>query len=79
MGMPFPLGLRFLGEKSARQVPWAWGINGCLSVVSTALATLLTVEGGFVLVMLLAAACYGVVVMVNVITFHKGGLPPATA
>ena len=65
MGMPFPLGLRFLGKKSERQVPWAWGINGCLSVVSTALAALLAVEGGFVTVMLLAAAAYAMVALVN--------------
>ena len=65
MGMPFPLGLRYLGEKSERQVPWAWGINGCLSVVSTALAALLAVEGGFVMVMLLAAAAYAMVALVQ--------------
>ena len=63
MGIPFPLGLRFLGQHSERQVPWAWGINGCLSVVSTALAAILAVEGGFVMVMLLAAAFYGMVAL----------------
>ena len=67
MGMPFPLGLRFLGRHSERQVPWAWGINGCLAVVSAALAAVLAVEGGFVMVMLLAAACYGGVVLVKVV------------
>lgn len=58
MGMPFPLGLRFLSERSETQIPWAWGINGCMSVVSTALATLLAVEFGFLIVMICAAGVY---------------------
>ncbi len=64
MGMPFPLGLRFLETRRTPQVPWAWGVNGCLSVISTALATLLAVEDGFTMVMLLAAAVYGMVALV---------------
>ncbi|QXD13907.1 hypothetical protein GQ464_010570 [Rhodocaloribacter litoris] len=58
MGFPFPLGLRRLARHRAGHVPWAWGINGCLSVVSTALATLLAVEAGFAAVMVAAAAAY---------------------
>jgi spermidine synthase len=58
MGMPFPLGLRFLSERNEAQIPWAWGINGCMSVVSTALATLLAVEIGFLIVMICAAGMY---------------------
>ena len=55
MGMPFPLALRELDEAL---VPWAWGINGCASVVSAALATLLAVDFGFSTVLWLAAALY---------------------
>jgi predicted membrane-bound spermidine synthase len=58
MGFPFPLGLRLLGRLSEAQVPWAWGINGCLSVVSASLATILAVEAGFTFVQGLAAAIY---------------------
>ncbi len=65
MGMPFPLGLRWLSERSAPQVPWAWGVNGCLSVVSTAAAALLAVEAGFVVVMGLAAGAYALAAGVN--------------
>ena len=42
------------------EVPWAWGINGCLSVLSTALATIIAVEAGFVAVQCTAAAAYAV-------------------
>ncbi len=66
MGIPFPLGLRYVSSRNESHVPWAWGINGCMSVVSTALATIIAVEFGFVVVMLCAAAAYGVAVVVNV-------------
>ncbi|MDH3454354.1 MAG: hypothetical protein OEL80_04330, partial [Desulfuromonadales bacterium] len=41
MGMPFPLGLRLLNRVHSAEVPWAWGINGCFSVVGAAVATLI--------------------------------------
>jgi hypothetical protein len=65
MGMPFPLGLRYLSSRNESHVPWAWGINGCMSVVSTALATVIAVEFGFVAVMLCAAAAYGVASVIS--------------
>ncbi len=58
MGFPFPLGLQLLARRSEADVPWAWGINGCLSVLSTALATIIAVEAGFAAVFLLASAAY---------------------
>ena len=58
MGMPFPLGLRAQALIEEKNVPWAWGINGCMSVISAALATLLTVDAGFSVVILLAAIFY---------------------
>lgn len=59
MGMLFPLGIRYLTHYDKLQIPWAWGINGCLSVVSTSVATLLAVEAGFRIVILLTGFCYG--------------------
>lgn len=61
MGMPFPLGLRHLHRRRRPHVPWAWAINNCLSVMSTALAALLAVHSGFTAVMLVAAGAYGLV------------------
>lgn len=58
MGMPFPLGLGYLSRENEQEVPWAWGINGCFSVVSTSLATVLAVEAGFSVLMLSGAAAY---------------------
>lgn len=58
MGFIFPIGITHLSQRSENQVPWAWGINGCVSVVSTVLATVIAVELGFVWVMLIAAGGY---------------------
>ncbi len=58
MGMPFPMALAELAEHAERLVPWAWGINGCASVISAALATLLAVHLGFRVVILCAVGLY---------------------
>jgi hypothetical protein len=58
MGMPFPLALSSLGKHAEQMIPWAWGINGCASVISAILATLLAIHGGFSMVVALAAALY---------------------
>jgi hypothetical protein len=69
MGIPFPAGIYALAEKSESDIPWAWGINGCFSVVSAALATIVAVEAGFTAVMICAALAYGC-------TFAAGRLNP---
>jgi hypothetical protein len=58
MGIPFPFGLAHLARTRAHEVPWAWGLNSCVSVISTALATLIAVESGFAMVIGLAALAY---------------------
>jgi len=60
MGMPFPLGLRALSERRQPQVAWAWGINGCTSVVSTSLAVVLAVEVGFQGLFLATSGMYAI-------------------
>jgi hypothetical protein len=58
MGMPFPLGLSKVADARPEFVPWAWGINGCASVLSAILATLLSVHFGFTLVIFMAVVLY---------------------
>ena len=60
MGIPFPSGIRFLSGQQHGSIPWAWGINGYFSVISTALATIIALELGFGWVMVLAAVAYAV-------------------
>lgn len=58
MGMPFPVGIKYLSEANKKNIPWAWAFNGYFSVISTALATIISVETGFIWVLLLAAIIY---------------------
>jgi len=58
MGMPFPLGLRRLAAVDETAIPWAWGINGTASVLSSMLATLVAVHFGFSVLVALAAGLY---------------------
>jgi hypothetical protein len=59
MGMPFPLGLRLARQTNPENISWAWSVNGCSSVISVVLATILAIEFGFVAVMVAAAGMYG--------------------
>jgi len=58
MGVPFPWGIRALGGRAAGLVPWAWGINGCASVVGSILAAMLSISFGFSWVMAAGVAAY---------------------
>jgi hypothetical protein len=58
MGMPFPLGLSRLAERSPALIPWAWALNGFASVVGAVLATLLAIHWGFTAVVIVAVALY---------------------
>jgi hypothetical protein len=58
MGIPFPIGLRHISSARPELLPWAWAINGCASVVATALATLLAMSAGLPAVLLAASGCY---------------------
>ena len=66
MGMPFPIGLKHLDKNNNTLIPWAWGVNGCFSVISTVLATIIAVEAGYFWVMLLASVAYGLALLANI-------------
>ncbi len=67
MGIPFPLGLRLLSQRHEDQIPWAWGVNGCLSVIATVLSLIASVELGFFVTMILSAGFYGTAMISNFI------------
>jgi len=58
MGIPFPTGLRRLSETSPELLPWAWGINGCASVLGPIVATCFSISLGFRAVMAISAVLY---------------------
>lgn len=77
MGMPFPLGLRGAGARDPRLVPWAWGINGCASVMAAGSTPLLAAEIGFSGLTVLAVAAYLLLPLLHVAgTSGAGGETP---
>jgi hypothetical protein len=58
LGMFFPSGIQTVRRVNERFVPWAWGINGCASVVATVLAVILAMSYGFRFVTLVALSVY---------------------
>jgi len=58
MGVPFPSGIRILATLSPDSVPWAWGINGCASVVSSILSLMIALAVGFSWVLVAASITY---------------------
>lgn len=58
LGMPFPLGLRVVEQRAPELLPWAWAINGFLSVLSSVLCIVLAMAVGFEAVFITAAIIY---------------------
>jgi hypothetical protein len=58
MGVPFPRGLRVLGETDPARVPLAWGVNGFTSVIGAVLAAVIALSFGFTAVFLAGALAY---------------------
>jgi hypothetical protein len=59
MGIPFPKGVAHLEKTAPRLIPWAWGINGCASVMAAILAAMGALTFGLSGVLLAGALAYG--------------------
>ncbi len=64
LGWPFPIGLRETSGRFPSLVPWAWGINGCASVIGAVLGKMISMSVGLRMTMLIAALLYGVAAFV---------------
>jgi hypothetical protein len=64
MGMPFPSGLSTLSSHRNRLLPWAWGMNGALSVTGSLIARLISISTGFIWVLICAGPLYILVAVV---------------
>jgi hypothetical protein len=58
MGMPLPAGIRLMSVSDSALVPWAWGMNGALSVIGATLAVFIAMNWGFSVTLLTGAAIY---------------------
>lgn len=58
LGVPFAYGLRVAQTVDPRIVPWAWAVNGCLSVVGSILSVVVSMNLGFSAVLWIASVIY---------------------
>ncbi|GHU40053.1 hypothetical protein FACS1894190_06470 [Spirochaetia bacterium] len=58
MGVPYPNGLDELQTNTPALLPWAWGMNGGLSVVGSALARVISVASGWTVLLFIAGGIY---------------------
>lgn len=76
MGTFMPAGLDALRRERSSFIPWAWGINGCTSVLGSVLAILIALVHGFSSVLIVGAACY---VAAGLLSLRILGEPQRTA
>jgi hypothetical protein len=62
MGVPFPGGIRILGQREPGAVAWAWAINGAFSVLASVLALVVAINFGLRASLLVGTAAYVVAV-----------------
>jgi hypothetical protein len=58
LGMPLPAGIRLMAVSHSELVPWAWGMNGALSVIGATLAVFIAMNWGFSVTLMAGAAVY---------------------
>ena len=63
MGFPFPQGIRLTDRIAPGLIPWAWGVNGCASVLSAILAVMIAISSGFSRVLLFGGAAYALALL----------------
>ncbi len=78
MGMPFPLGIRLVAATNEPLVPWAWGVNGCASVLGSILSVMLAQSLGFTAVLGITLAVY-LIGLAALMTLRTGMQPAPSA
>ena len=58
LGMAYPLGIRVLRGYGEELVPWAWGLNGVMSVVASVAAVFIGSRIGFTAAFLTGVGAY---------------------
>ena len=59
MGMPMPTGMTWLARLGKEQMfVWAWGVNGCMSVVGAAAVPILATSFGLSTALIIASVLY---------------------
>jgi predicted membrane-bound spermidine synthase len=67
LGIPFPLGIRWLKARSLEShIPWMWGINGVSSVLGSVMTIVVAISFGITESLLVSAVCYLIIFLMFV-------------
>lgn len=58
LGVPFAYGIRLLNQFNPTIIPWAWAVNGCMTVIGSILTVILSMNIGFNFVLVTAILMY---------------------
>ena len=58
LGVPFAYGIGVLDRVNPQMVPWAWAVNGSMSVIGSIATVVLSMNVGFIAVMIMALVLY---------------------
>ncbi len=72
MGMPFPFGISAVHSREPRVVPWAWAVNGTLSVLGSVLAAMVSISFGFTVAFFVGQLAYVLALVVVLIRPMRG-------
>jgi len=62
LGVFFPQGLKQLSAYNRDMIPWAWGLNGFMSILGSTLSIYLSALTGFTSLFLIALILYGSII-----------------
>ena len=79
LGMAYPLGITVLRGYGEELVPWAWGLNGVMSVVASVTATFIGSRIGFSAAFLTGVAAYALGLAAVALATRRAEAAPATA
>jgi len=75
LGMAYPLGITVLRDYGEELVPWAWGLNGVMSVVASVLSIFIGSRIGFSAAFLTGVAAYAIGFGAIVVATRRTGAP----
>ncbi|MDP2313973.1 MAG: hypothetical protein Q8P41_13785 [Pseudomonadota bacterium] len=78
MGGPFPLALRSVGARAAPAIPWAWAINGWMSVLASLATVVIARLYGYTFAYAVALVAYAVAMLLALGLARIGARDAAT-
>ncbi len=79
MGFAFPTGMRMVESINREPAAWFWGINGATGVLASTLAVMIGIAMGINVTMMLAGACYLLLILPALALFRQSTTPSAAA